>query len=174
MQNYKNLIRELVTKTKKRDSRSGGVVSVFGRTLRFDLEKGFPMVTVKHTSFLNIKRELLWFLSGSTNIDDLDCGIWDKWADSEGSLGKIYGSQWRTWGGRGRDQIAELVAKIKTNPNSRRLLVSAWNVEDLPDESVSPQENVANGKMALAPCHVMFQCYVEDGRLSLQVYQRSV
>lgn len=174
MYNYKQLISEIATKGKKSESRSGGTVSVFGRQLRFDLQEGFPLLDLKFTSFLNIKRELLWFLSGSTNINDLGCGIWNEWADEDGNLGKIYGSQWRTWGGRGRDQIRELVAGIKARPNSRRHIVSAWNVEDLPDESVSPQENVAQGKMALAPCHTMFQCYVEDGALSLQVYQRSV
>jgi thymidylate synthase len=173
MYNYKQLISEIATKGKKSESRSGTTTSVFGRQLRFDLNEGFPLLDLKFTSFNNIKQELLWFLSGSTNINDLGNKIWNEWATLDGSLGKIYGSQWRTWGGRGRDQIQELVDGIKARPHSRRHIVSAWNVEDLPDESVSPQANVVRGKMALAPCHVMFQCYVEDGLLSLQVYQRS-
>ncbi|WP_456449289.1 thymidylate synthase, partial [Thiolapillus sp.] len=139
----------------------------------------FPLVTTKKIHLKSVIHELLWFLKGDTNtayLRDNGVTIWDEWADKSGDLGPIYGYQWRSWpapdGGR-IDQIKQIVAQIKATPNSRRIIVSAWNPADLPDESISPQENVAQGRMALAPCHAFFQFYVRDGRLSCQLYQRS-
>jgi len=147
--------------------------------MRFDLQEGFPLVTTKKLHLRSIIHELLWFLKGETNIAYLKengVKIWDEWATEDGDLGPVYGYQWRNWpvpGGGHIDQISQLVEQIKSSPNSRRLIVSAWNVADLPDESISPQANVAQDKMALAPCHAFFQFYVADGRLSCQLYQRS-
>lgn len=135
-----------------------GAYSVFGRQLRFDMREGFPLVTAKYTNFDAVKEELFWFLSGSTNVNDLRPKIWDEWADSDGNLGPIYGKQWRDWGGV--DQIKQLLVGLLFAPHSRRHIVSAWNVTDLPS-------------MALAPCHVMFQCYTRYRHLDLHLYQRS-
>ncbi|MDQ6970943.1 MAG: thymidylate synthase, partial [Mariprofundus sp.] len=163
----------------KGDRTGTGTQSVFGYQMRFDLSQGFPLVTTKKTHLKSIIHELLWFLKGDTNtayLTDNGVKIWNEWATEDGSLGPVYGFQWRNWpapNGQLIDQIDELVAQIKSKPNSRRLIVSAWNVADLPDESISPQENVAHGKMALAPCHAFFQFYVADGKLSCQLYQRS-
>jgi len=163
----------------KGDRTGTGTRSIFGHQMRFDLAAGFPLVTTKKVHLKSIIHELLWFIKGETNTDYLrDNGvkIWDEWADDAGDLGPVYGYQWRNWptpDGRHIDQIAELVGQIKARPNSRRLIISAWNVADLPDESISPQANVALGKMALAPCHAFFQFYVAEGRLSCQLYQRS-
>ena len=139
----------------------------------------FPLVTTKKCHLRSIIHELLWFLKGDTNtryLRDNGVSIWDEWATAEGDLGPVYGHQWRNWpapDGTSIDQISEVVKQLKTNPNSRRIIISAWNVADLPDETISPQANVANHKMALAPCHAFFQFYVANGKLSCQLYQRS-
>lgn len=165
--------------TVKTDRTGTGTKSVFGHQIRFDLAAGFPLITTKKCHLKSIVHELLWFLKGETNIDYLKQNgvrIWDDWATAEGDLGPVYGYQWRSWpapGGETIDQISQLIEMIKTKPDSRRLIISAWNPAQLPDESISPQANVEQGKMALAPCHTMFQFYVADGKLSCQLYQRS-
>ena len=144
--------------------------------MRFDLSEGFPMVTTKKLHLKSIVYELLWFLKGDTNIEYLQengVRIWNEWADENGDLGPVYGHQWRNWNDDEIDQIKEVVHSLKTNPNSRRMLVSAWNPSVLPDTTKSFSENVANGKAALPPCHAFFQFYVSDGKLSCQLYQRS-
>jgi len=218
MYQYRELIEMLLNSEDKEDRTGTGTLSRFGHTMRFDLNRGFPLVTIKHTPFKLIVKELLWFLQGNTNAHDLaaqGCHIWDDWATEDGELGPIYGKQWRSWQSppdmtRMRmeidtlkqsivddrisleemidsldyiqhlsderstvDQIAEVIQMIKTKPHSRRLIVSAWNPTDMPDESISPQENVRQGRMALAACHTMFQFYVRDGQLSCQLLQRS-
>ena len=167
MQNYLDLLRYIKENgTDKTDRTGTGTRSVFGYQLRYGLSKGFPLVTTKKVHLKSIIYELLWFLKGDTNVKYLQKNgvtIWDEWADAEGNLGPVYGAQWRSWqGADGKviDQISEVIDQIKKNPDSRRLIVSAWNVAELP-------------KMALAPCHAMFQFYVADGKLSLQLYQRS-
>ena len=167
MQNYLDLLRHILdTGTDKTDRTGTGTRSVFGYQLRYDLSKGFPLVTTKKVHLKSIIYELLWFLKGDTNIkylNDNGVTIWDEWADENGNLGPVYGAQWRSWkGADGRvvDQIAEVIQQIKTNPDSRRFIVSAWNPAEIP-------------AMALAPCHALFQFYVADGKLSLQLYQRS-
>ena len=163
----------------KGDRTGTGTWSLFGHQMRFDLRQGFPLVTTKKIHVKSVIHELLWFLKGDTNtryLKENGVSIWDEWADEEGNLGPVYGYQWRSWpapDGRSIDQIAQVIEQIKTNPDSRRLIVSAWNPADLPDEKISPQDNVAAGRMALAPCHAFFQFYVCDGRLSCQLYQRS-
>ncbi len=180
MQPYLELMRRIrETGTRKGDRTGTGTLSVFGHQMRFDLNEGFPLVTTKKVALRAIIHELLWFLRGDTNLAYLhehDVHIWDEWADEEGNLGPIYGYQWRSWptpDGRHVDQIRQVIDQLRHTPDSRRILVSAWNVADLPDESVSPQENVRVGRMALAPCHTLFQFYVAEGRLSCQLYQRS-
>lgn len=180
MKAYLDLMRHVRDHGTQKGDRTGtGTRSVFGYQMRFDLSEGFPLVTTKKVHLKSIIHELLWFLQGDTNIRYLTGNgvkIWNEWATEDGSLGPVYGFQWRNWptpDGKLVDQIAEVVAQIKSNPDSRRLIVSAWNVADLPDESISPQENVMNGKMALAPCHTFFQFYVANGKLSCQLYQRS-
>ena len=167
MQEYLNLLRHIIdTGTHKTDRTGTGTQSVFGYQMRFDLQKGFPLVTTKKVHLKSIIYELLWILQGETNIAYLKehcVKIWDEWADEKGELGPVYGKQWRSWEGKdGKvvDQISELITQIKKNPDSRRLIVSAWNVADLPE-------------MALMPCHNMFQFYVANGKLSCQLYQRS-
>jgi len=165
--------------TRKADRTGTGTLSVFGHQMRFDLAEGFPVVTTKKLHLRSIIHELLWFLKGETNIaylHDNKVTIWDEWATASGDLGPVYGYQWRSWptpDGRHIDQIAALIEQIRARPDSRRLIVSAWNVADLPDESMPPQANVEQGRMALAPCHAFFQFYVAEGRLSCQMYQRS-
>ncbi len=167
------------TGVKKSDRTGTGTLSVFGYQMRFDLQQGFPLVTTKKCHLRSIIYELLWFLSGDTNIQylkDNKVSIWDEWATDDGSLGPVYGHQWRSWptpSGGQIDQISQLLHQLRTNPDSRRLIVSAWNPVDLPDESLSPTDNVVQGKMALAPCHALFQFYVAEGKLSCQLYQRS-
>ncbi len=180
MKQYLDLMRHVKENGVQKGDRTGtGTISVFGYQMRFDLSKGFPLVTTKKCHLKSIIHELLWFLKGETNTQYLvDNGvrIWNEWADEKGDLGPVYGYQWRNWpapDGRHIDQIAEIIDLLKTKPNSRRIIVSAWNAADLPDESISPQENVAQGRMALAPCHAFFQFYVADGKLSCQLYQRS-
>jgi thymidylate synthase len=167
MQQYLDFLRHIRAHGARKDDRTGtGTSSVFGYQMRFDLNDGFPLVTTKKLHLRSIIYELLWFLKGETNIKylkDHDVSIWDEWADAKGDLGPVYGKQWRSWptaDGRHIDQLSQVVQALKTNPNSRRILVSAWNVGEL-------------DQMALLPCHALFQFYVADGRLSCQLYQRS-
>ena len=167
MQQYHDLMRRVRTEgTRKTDRTGTGTLSVFGHQMRFDLSKGFPLVTTKKLHVKSIIHELIWFLQGDTNTKYLNANgvsIWDDWADENGDLGPVYGQQWRSWAspdGQSIDQIQEAVETIKTNPDSRRIIVSAWNPADIPE-------------MALAPCHCLFQFYVADGKLSCQLYQRS-
>ncbi|PKH00032.1 thymidylate synthase [Paraglaciecola sp. MB-3u-78] len=180
MQQYLQLMRHVLDTGVKKEDRTGtGTISVFGYQMRFDLNSGFPLVTTKKCHMRSIIHELLWFLKGETNIAYLtenNVKIWDGWATDSGELGPVYGKQWRSWeGADGQviDQISELVEQIKTNPDSRRLIVSAWNPAVLPDTSYSPKENAQQGRQALPPCHTMFQFYVLEGKLSCQLYQRS-
>lgn len=180
MQEYLNLMRHIRDNGVRKEDRTGtGTISVFGYQMRFDLSKGFPLVTTKKCHLRSIIHELLWFLKGETNIAYLKengVSIWDEWATGEGDLGPVYGKQWRSWEGPDGevvDQIKDLIIQIKTNPDSRRLLVSAWNPAVLPDTNYSPKENAERGKQALPPCHCLFQFYVLDGKLSCQLYQRS-
>lgn len=167
MQPYLNLLRHILDHGVEKADRTGtGTRSCFGYQMRFDLQQGFPLVTTKKVHLKSIIYELLWFLRGETNIawlKEQGVSIWDEWANEQGELGPVYGKQWRSWEGRdGRvvDQVSDLIAQIKKNPDSRRLIISAWNVADLPD-------------MALMPCHTLFQFYVAEGKLSCQLYQRS-
>lgn len=167
MESYLNLLRLIKNEGALKTDRTGtGTKSIFGHQMRFDLEKGFPLLTTKKVHIKSIIHELLWFLKGETNIAYLKengVKIWDEWADSEGELGPVYGSQWRSWpdyDGNTIDQISQIIHQIKTNPDSRRIIVSAWNVALI-------------GKMALPPCHCFFQFYVAEGKLSCQLYQRS-
>lgn len=180
MRQYLDLLRLILEKGITREDRTRtGTKSLFGAQLRFDLSEGFPLVTTKKVYFKGIIHELLWFLAGETNIQYLtshNVHIWDAWADEQGNLGPIYGAQWRSWeapGGRRIDQIAQVIDQIRANPDSRRHIVSAWNPAVLPDETISPQENVRMGRAALASCHTLFQFYVGQGRLSCLLYQRS-
>ena len=180
MKQYLELMRHVRENGTRKDDRTGtGTLSVFGHQMRFDLEQGFPLVTTKRLHLRSIIHELLWFLRGDTYtayLHENKVTIWDEWTDENGSLGPIYGSQWRSWptpDGRYIDQISQVLEQLRSKPDSRRIIVSAWNVADLPDESISPQENARNNKMALAPCHAFFQFYVADGKLSCQLYQRS-
>ncbi|MGY5351685.1 thymidylate synthase [Wenyingzhuangia sp. IMCC45533] len=177
MKQYLDFIRHIKENGVQKGDRTGtGTKSVFGYQMRFDLSEGFPMVTTKKLHLKSIIHELLWFLKGDTNIAYLQenkVKIWDAWADENGNLGPVYGQQWRNYNNEGIDQIKEVIETIKTNPNSRRMLISAWNPCVLPDTSISFSENVANNKAALPPCHAFFQFYVADGKLSCQLYQRS-
>lgn len=177
MQQYHNLLQHVLENGIDKGDRTGtGTRSVFGYQMRFDLSKGFPMVTTKKLHLKSIIYELLWFLNGDTNVKYLQengVRIWNEWADENGDLGPVYGHQWRNWNNEDIDQIKEVINTLKKNPNSRRMLVSAWNPSVMPDTSVSFNENVANGKAALPPCHAFFQFYVADGKLSCQLYQRS-
>lgn len=167
MQNYLELLQHILDNGNEKTDRTGtGTKSIFGYQLRYDVSQGFPLVTTKKVHVKSIIHELLWFLKGDTNVkylQDHDVKIWNEWADENGNLGPVYGAQWRSWKGADGnviDQISEVITQIKENPDSRRLIVSAWNVAEVPN-------------MALAPCHAMFQFYVADGKLSLQLYQRS-
>ena len=177
MKQYHDLVKHILAEGNEKGDRTGtGTKSVFGYQMRFDLSEGFPMVTTKKLHLKSIIYELLWFLKGDTNIDYLTengVKIWDDWADENGDLGPVYGHQWRNWASEDIDQVKEVIQTLKNNPNSRRMLVSAWNPSVLPDTSKSFSENVANGKAALPPCHAFFQFYVADGKLSCQLYQRS-
>jgi thymidylate synthase len=177
MKQYLDLIKHVSENGILKEDRTGtGTKSVFGYQMRFDLSEGFPMLTTKKLHLKSIIHELLWFLKGDTNIDYLqknNVKIWDSWANENGDLGPVYGHQWRNWNSEGIDQISEVIETIKTNPDSRRMLISAWNPSVMPDTSVSFSENVKNNKAALPPCHAFFQFYVTDGKLSCQLYQRS-
>ncbi|MEE2763310.1 MAG: thymidylate synthase [Pseudomonadota bacterium] len=180
MKAYLDLMQDVVDNGFDKGDRTGvGTRSVFGRQIRFNLQEGFPLVTTKKVHLRSIIYELLWFLRGSTDntwLQERKVSIWNEWALENGDLGPIYGKQWRSWqcpSGEVVDQISEVIEQIRTKPNSRRLIVSAWNPAELPDESIGPQDNVRQGRMALAPCHCLFQFYVADGRLSCQLYQRS-
>ncbi|WP_299535156.1 thymidylate synthase [Ulvibacterium sp.] len=177
MKQYHDLLRHVLENGNEKQDRTGtGTLSVFGYQMRFELSKGFPMVTTKKLHLKSIVHELLWFLKGDTNIGYLQengVRIWNEWADENGDLGPVYGHQWRNWNNEEIDQIKEVVQALKNNPDSRRMLVSAWNPSVLPDTSKSFSENVARGKAALPPCHAFFQFYVADGKLSCQLYQRS-
>ncbi len=187
MQQYHDLVKHVLENGNEKGDRTGtGTKSVFGYQMRFDLSEGFPMVTTKKLHLKSIIYELLWFLKGDTNtkyLTENGVRIWNEWADANGDLGPVYGHQWRNWNSDEIDQIKEVIHTLKNNPNSRRMLVSAWNPSVLPDTSKSFDENVANGKAALPPCHAFFQFYVSPPtpkggvnarpRLSLQLYQRS-
>jgi len=177
---YLDLLKTILENGTVRGDRTGtGTKSIFGSQLRFDLSKGFPLATTRKVYFKGIIHELLWFLAGETNIKYLvenNVHIWDAWADADGNLGPIYGAQWRAWeapGGRKIDQITQVIHQIRTKPESRRHIISAWNPAVLPDEGMGPQENVIAGRAALASCHTLFQFYVAQGKLSCQLYQRS-
>lgn len=180
MKQYLELMRHVRDHGVTKSDRTGtGTKSVFGYQMRFNLAEGFPLVTTKKCHLKSIIHELLWFLKGDTNIGYLKengVRIWDEWADDNGDLGPVYGAQWRSWpsaDGGIIDQISEVIEQIKAKPDSRRLIVSAWNPTYLPEEGRKPSENAALGKMALPPCHTLFQFYVLDGKLSCQLYQRS-
>ncbi len=177
MQQYLDLVKHVLESGNEKGDRTGtGTKSVFGYQMRFDLSKGFPMVTTKKLHLKSIIYELLWFIKGDTNIKYLQehgVRIWNEWADDNGDLGPVYGHQWRNWNSEEIDQLKEVIETLKKNPNSRRMLVSAWNPSVLPDTAASFAENVANGKAALPPCHAFFQFYVANNKLSCQLYQRS-
>ncbi len=180
MHQYLQLLRDVVENGSDKADRTGvGTRSVFGRQVRFDLNAGFPLVTTKRIHTKSVVAELLWFLSGSTDNRELKArgvSIWDEWATDDGQLGPIYGVQWRRWpspSGASIDQISQVLEMIRRDPDSRRLVVTAWNPSDLPESGRSPQENAAAGRMALAPCHCLFQFYVQEAALSCQLYQRS-
>ena len=177
MKQYHDLLKQVLESGCQKGDRTGtGTLSVFGHQMRFDLSEGFPMVTTKKLHLKSIVHELLWFLKGDTNIAYLQengVRIWNEWADENGDLGPVYGHQWRNWNDEEIDQIKELVHTLKHNPNSRRMLVTAWNPSVLPDNTKSFSQNVAEGKAALPPCHAFFQFYVANGKLSCQLYQRS-
>ena len=177
MKQYLSLVQHVMDNGVSKNDRTGtGTKSIFGYQMRFNLEDGFPLVTTKKLHLKSIIHELLWFLKGDTNIkylQDNGVKIWDGWADKNGDLGPVYGSQWRNWNNDNIDQISNLMEMIKKNPKSRRMIVSAWNPSVLPDTSISFDENIKNGKAALPPCHAFFQFYVANGKLSCQLYQRS-
>jgi thymidylate synthase len=180
MKSYLDLLTDVLENGAVKGDRTGtGTISVFGRQYRHDLSKGFPLLTTKRLHFKSIVNELIWFLSGDTNIKWLNengVKIWNEWATEEGDLGPVYGKQWTAWPTKDGDtinQIDYVVNALKTNPNSRRILFHGWNVEYLPDEKVSPQENAENGKMALPPCHLLYQFYVVNNKLSAHLFIRS-
>ena len=177
MKQYHKLLSHILEKGVQKGDRTGtGTLSTFGYQMRFDLSEGFPLLTTKKLHLKSIIHELLWFIKGETNtkyLKENNVKIWDAWSDENGDLGPVYGHQWRNWNSDGVDQISILIDQIKNNPNSRRMIVSAWNPSVLPDTSESFSTNVANGKAALPPCHAFFQFYVSEGKLSCQLYQRS-
>ncbi|MCF4996043.1 thymidylate synthase [Pseudomonas fluorescens] len=180
MKSYLDLLTDVLENGAVKGDRTGtGTISVFGRQYRHDLSKGFPLLTTKKLHFKSIVNELIWFLSGDTNtkwLNENGVKIWNEWATEEGDLGPVYGKQWTAWptkDGGTINQIDYVVNALKTNPNSRRILFHGWNVEYLPDEKVSPKENARNGKMALPPCHLLYQFYVVNKKLSAHLFIRS-
>jgi len=180
MKTYLQLLQDILDKGSRKEDRTGtGTISLFGYQMRFDLAQGFPCVTTKKLHLRSIIHELLWFLKGDTNVAYLNengVTIWDGWADENGDLGPVYGAQWRNWispDGRHIDQLSQLLDDLRSRPDSRRHIVSAWNPAVLPDETRSPQANARAGLQALPPCHMLFQFHVANGRLSCQMYQRS-
>ena len=180
MKQYLDLLQDIMENGTRKGDRTGtGTTSVFGRQIRHNLANGFPLLTTKKLHFKSIANELIWFLSGSTNtawLKQHGVSIWDEWATETGDLGPVYGKQWTAWptkDGGSINQIDYVVDTLKKNPNSRRILFHGWNVEYLPDESISPQANVKIGRMALPPCHLLYQFYVADNKLSAQLYIRS-
>ncbi|GJH20202.1 thymidylate synthase [Caballeronia novacaledonica] len=180
MKQYLELLRDVLENGVAKGDRTGtGTKSVFGRQIRHDLSKGFPLLTTKKLHFKSIANELIWFLSGNTNVGWLNengVTIWNEWATEDNELGPVYGKQWTAWptkDGGSINQIDYVVNTLRTNPNSRRILFHGWNPEYLPDESISPQENAKQGRMALPPCHLLYQFYVAEGKLSSQLYIRS-
>ena len=177
MKQYLDLLKHIKDNGVEKKDRTGtGTISVFGYQMRFNLQDGFPLVTTKKLHLRSIIHELIWFINGETNIKYLkDNGvtIWDEWANSNGDLGPIYGHQWRNWNSDNVDQLSDVIKSLKTNPSSRRMIVTAWNPNIIPDSKKSFEENVDNGKAALPPCHAFFQFYVSENKLSCQMYQRS-
>lgn len=177
MKQYLELLEKILKEgTEKKDRTKIGTKSLFGYQMRFHLKEGFPLVTTKKMHLKSIIHELLWFLKGDTNIKYLkenNVRIWDAWADKNGDLGPIYGKQWRNWNNEGIDQIKEVIRTLKEHPDSRRIIVSAWNPSVLPNSKKSFSENIKQGKQALPPCHTLFQFYVANNTLSCQLYQRS-
>jgi thymidylate synthase len=177
---YLNLLRDVLENGIQKSDRTGtGTLSVFGRMYRHDLSSGFPLLTTKKLHIKSILHELLWFLRGDTNVKYLQengVSIWNEWATKDGELGPVYGAQWRSWkglNGETFDQVSALIEGIRKRPDSRRHIINAWNVAYLPDESKSPEINASEGRMALPPCHILYQFYVADGRLSALLTQRS-
>ena len=180
MKQYHELLKDILANGASKGDRTGtGTLSVFGRQFRHDLSQGFPLLTTKKLHFKSIANELIWFLSGNTNttwLNENGVRIWDEWATEEGDLGPVYGQQWTAWptkDGKSINQIDYVIDTLRHNPNSRRILFHGWNPEYLPDESISPTENVKQGRMALPPCHLLYQFYVANGKLSAQLYIRS-
>ncbi|MCP4048747.1 MAG: thymidylate synthase [Gammaproteobacteria bacterium] len=180
MKTYLQLLQDILDKGSRKEDRTGtGTISLFGYQMRFDLAEGFPCVTTKTLHLRSIIHELLWFLQGDTNVaylNDNGVSIWNEWADENGSLGPVYGAQWRDWiapDGRHIDQMSLLLDDLRKRPDSRRHIISAWNPAVLPDETTSPQDNARAGLQALPPCHMMFQFHIANGKLSCQMYQRS-
>lgn len=177
MKQYLDLLKHIKDNGIEKKDRTGtGTLSVFGYQMRYNLQEGFPLVTTKKLHLKSIIHELIWFIKGETNIKylkDNGVSIWDEWADENGNLGPVYGHQWRNWNSDGIDQIKEVIDSLKFNPTSRRMIVTAWNPNIIPDSKVSFSENVRNGKAALPPCHAFFQFYVSNNTLSCQMYQRS-
>ena len=177
MKQYQDLLKYIKENGVEKKDRTGtGTISVFGYQMKFDLKKGFPLVTTKKLHLRSIIYELIWFINGGTNINYLNengVSIWDEWADEKGDLGPIYGAQWRNWNNDGVDQLKDVISSLKENPSSRRMIVTAWNPNIIPDTTKTFSENVKEGKAALPPCHAFFQFYVADNKLSCQMYQRS-
>ena len=177
MKQYQDLLKYIKENGVEKKDRTGtGTISVFGYQMKFDLKKGFPLVTTKKLHLRSIIYELIWFINGGTNINYLNengVGIWDEWADEKGDLGPIYGAQWRNWNNDGVDQLKDVISSLKQNPSSRRMIVTAWNPNIIPNTKKTFSENVKEGKAALPPCHAFFQFYVADNKLSCQMYQRS-
>ena len=177
MKQYQDLLEHIKENGIEKKDRTGtGTISVFGYQMKFDLNDGFPLVTTKKLHLRSIIYELIWFINGETNINYLNengVSIWDEWADENGDLGPIYGAQWRNWNNDGIDQLKEVISSIKENPSSRRMIVTAWNPNIIPNTKKTFSQNVKEGKAALPPCHAFFQFYVADNKLSCQMYQRS-
>ena len=177
MKQYQDLLKYIKENGVEKKDRTGtGTISVFGYQMKFDLNKGFPLVTTKKLHLRSIIYELIWFINGGTNINYLNengVSIWDEWADEKGDLGPIYGAQWRNWNNDGVDQLKDVISSLKENPSSRRMIVTAWNPNIIPNTKKTFSENVKEGKAALPPCHAFFQFYVADNKLSCQMYQRS-